>query len=243
MAYFGRTDAQFTQTNWSLIRDAAKASEPGAELALNRLCAKYNYPIYAFLRRKGSRPHDAEDLTNGFFAKLLTRDWLADVGPSKGKFRSFLLACLMNYVRQVHDSETGPMRCPEAGVFSMDASNAEQDYLHEMADGLTPAELFERRWATTLIKNVVEKLRQQYSEEGKAALFDSLRPHLIGDADYGGFAETANKLGLSQGAARVAATRLRDKFKEAFRAEVAATVQDPRDVDGEIRHIIGLFSV
>ena len=231
------SNACFSATHWSVILTAAKAVEPGGHQALEQLCRQYWYPIYAFLRRKGRSPHDAEDLTQGFFADLLSRNWLADVGPEKGKFRTFLLACLCNYVGHVHDRETGPTRQPGRPLISIDAQAAEARYALEPADLRDPAALFERRWAYALIDDVLQELRQRYVTDGKAALFDALSEHLIDRAESGSYVEIAAKLGMTEGAVRVAVSRLRDRFRELLIAEVTRTVRDARDAEQELRHL------
>jgi RNA polymerase sigma-70 factor (ECF subfamily) len=242
MAPITDSAARFSATHWSIVLAAARSTEPQAQQALEELCRRYWYPVYAFLRRKGRSPHDAEDLTQGFFADLFRRDWLAGVDAVKGKFRTFLLACLDNYLNKVYARETGPTRHPGQPILSFDAQTAEQRYALEPVEISDPGALFERRLAFSLIEDVLHRLQQEYASQGKALAFEALRPHLLGDADRGSYAETARRLCSTEPASRVAATRLRDKFKEMLRAQVAATVQDPREVDEEIRHIISLFS-
>jgi RNA polymerase sigma-70 factor (ECF subfamily) len=233
--------ACFSATHWSLVVTAARTDEAGQQ-ALEQLCSKYWYPVYAFLRRHGHSAHDAEDLTQGFFADLLRRDWLAGVGAEKGKFRTFLLACLENYRNKTYAREMGPTRNPGQPLISFDAQTAEQRYVLEPVEVRDPAALFERRLALTLIDDVLRRIQEDHAVQGKAIQFEALRVHLIGDAERGSYAETASKLNSTEAAARVAATRMREKFQTMIRAEITATVEDPRDVDGEIRHIIGLFS-
>jgi len=222
-----------------VLAAARKGDEPG-QRALDELCQQYWSPVYAFLRRHGRSPHDAQDLTQGFFSQLLPRDWLAEVGPEKGRFRSFLLACLRNYLGHVHAHENSSTRHPGHSFLSLDANNFEGSYSPSIAESFDPAALFERRWAYVLIENALQSLRSAYATEGRATLFDVLSEHLVGEAERGRYAETAEKLGLSEGAARVAVSRLRERFRERLRAEVGRTVEDPREVDEEIRRLVAV---
>jgi RNA polymerase sigma factor (sigma-70 family) len=240
MSYQAGTEARFTQTHWSLIL-TAKAGESGAELALDELCRKYWYPVYAFLRRQAQSPQDAQDLTQGFFTHLLRRDWLGRVGPEKGKFRTFLLACLRNYIHNQRERDLGPTRNPGHPLLSIDAQEAERRYHQEPCDVQDPSKLFERRWAFTLIGEVLRALQAEWAQQGKAGEFALLHPFLTGDAERGGYAAAASQMGMTEGAVRVAATRLRTEFRSRLREEIARTVEHPEDVEGEIAHLFEIF--
>jgi RNA polymerase sigma-70 factor (ECF subfamily) len=237
MSFAANSDARFSSTRWSVVLHAARGDAPGAQAATEQLFCRYWYPVYAFLRRHGQSPHDAEDLTQDFFARLLSRQWLAGVEPGKGLFRTFLLACLRNHLSHARVRANGPTRHPGRPILSIDARSAEERYALEPADVRDPASLFDRRWAYALIEETLQRLREHYAAESKAALFDELRGHLIGDAERGDYAEAAARLGMSEGAVRVAASRLREHFRERLRAGVGRTVDDPRDVDEEIRRL------
>ena len=237
MSLEAHSDARFSSTHWSVILNAARRGAPGAQAATEELFRRYWYPVYAFLRRQGQPPHDAEDLTQDFFTHLLSRQWLAAVQPGKGLFRTFLLACLRNHLSHVRARANGPTRNPGQPILSIDARSAEERYALEPADVSDPASLFDRRWAYALIEETLHRLRDHYAAEGKAALFDELRGHLIGEAERGDYAEATVKLGMTGGAVRVAATRLREQFRERLRADVGRTVDDPREVDEEIRRL------
>jgi len=240
MAFQGRTNARFCETHWSLVHVAARAGEPGAEEAIHALCASYVYPIYAYLRRHGHHPHAAEDLTQGFFSDLLRRDWLGGVGSEKGRFRTFLLACLRNYLLKDVVRNAGPTRNPGEPILSFDAAQAESSYNLEPQDVRDPAVLFERRIALTLISAALDKLKNEYAAEGKAHLFDTLSSRLIGEAEWGTGAQDAANLGMTHGAMRAALARMRQRCRELLRAEVARTVEDPTIVDDEIRFLMGI---
>lgn len=235
------TEARFTQTHWSVVLAAAQAGGPQADAALEELCRKYWYPLYAFVRRQGCGPPEAQDLIQGFFAHLLRRDWLAGVGPEKGKFRTFLLACLKHYLQNLRARELGPRRHPGQPILSIDALEAETRYGREPTDEQDPAKLFERRWALTLIEQVLQRLKGHCAAVGQATLFEVLCPYLTGDAERGDYAGIAAQLHMSPGAVRTAVTRLRGKFRELLREEIAHTVADSSEVDAEIAHLLGLF--
>jgi DNA-directed RNA polymerase specialized sigma24 family protein len=235
------SQAPFPATMWSQIVAARDGSGNVAAAALAQLCQAYWFPLYAFLRRSGRSPHDAQDLTQGFFADLLRRDWLAGVSREKGKFRTFLLACLINYVRNEHARQGSLSRHPPGGLVSFDAQAAEERYRLEPPDEENPARAFDRQWAVILVERVLRELQQRCETEGSGEQFEVLLPHLSGQAERGAFAAVAARLNLSEGAARVAATRLRTRFRELLRQQIAQTVATPREVDDEIGYLFGLF--
>lgn len=216
---------------------AANSQSPDASEALEQLCGKYWYPLYAFLRRQGHTPEDAKDLTQGLFAHLLSKGRLQNVHPTKGKFRSFLLACLNNYVQNERDREQAEKRGGRQANIAIDVLAAEDHYHLEPADVLDPAKIFERRWASTLIEQVLQQLRDKYASDKSGEVFETLHPFLTGDAERGGYAEAAVRLAKSEGAVRVAVTRLREEFRERLRAEVGRTVSSAAEIDGEIRYL------
>lgn len=235
------TSAQFAPTRWSLIT-AAKASDGGADEALAELCNTYWYPVYAFLRRQGKSPHDAEDLTQGFFAHVIGRDnWLGKVDRTKGKFRSFLLACLQNYWSNERARESGPRRNPGTPLVALDAMEAEERYKLEPQDGADPAGLFERKWAESLVSRVLTGLEHDYEKRGSARLFHTLRPFLVGENEYGDSAALAAQLGMSAENTRTVTSRLRGEFRERLRREIEETVSGPQEVEEELRHLALLF--
>jgi DNA-directed RNA polymerase specialized sigma24 family protein len=236
------TQAGFDKTHWSIVLPAAGQDSAEAQQALESLCKTYWPPLYAFLRKQGRSPEDSKDLTQGFFVHLLARNRLQQVAPAKGKFRSFLLACLNNYVHNERDKERADKRGGGQALVAIDTSETETRFGVEPADNEDPAKAFERNWASTLIRHVLEGLKLQYSANGKSALFDALHPFLTGDAERGGYAHPAARLRMSEGAVRVAATRLRNDFRELLRTEVARTVDSPAEIDEEIRHLFRALS-
>ena len=229
--------AQFGQTHWSLVLSAAgKGSRPDA-LALNALCRQYWYPIYAFLRRRGYAPANAQDLTQGFFARLLAKERLQTVDPAKGKFRTFLLTCLTNYVHDERDRATAKCRGGDADVFSIDAELAERRYELEPADLSDPSKLFERKWACELANQVLTHLREECINGANRVPYERLEPFLTEEPPVGFYRETALQLNCSEGALRVALHRLRRRFGELLRSQIARTVSSSEEIDDEIRHL------
>jgi|SRR6185503_18036147 RNA polymerase sigma-70 factor (ECF subfamily) len=235
------TQAQFTQTHWSVVLAAANQQMPAAQDALEKLCQTYWYPLYAFLRREGHGPEDAKDLVQGFLAQLLAKGRLQSVHPAKGRFRSFLLACLTNYAHNERDKADASKRGGGHAPIPIDALTAEEHYGAEPMDIPDPAKIFERRWACILIEQVLQQLKVQCERDGKAELFETLHGYLTGEAERGGYAEAAAKLQTTEGAVRVAASRLRADFRELLYREVARTVDNPADVEAEISYLFALF--
>jgi len=231
----GGVSAAFTTTQWSGVLDARQTDPERARAALENLCSRYWYPLYAFVRRRGHGPHDAEDLTQSFFAHLLSHDALRSVEPAKGLFRTFLLSSLVNFLNDQHDRHQALKRGGGKQIVSWDALTAEELYQHEPAESLTPEKLFERRWALTLIEQVLSRLRQEYEASGKIELFRQLEGCLTGGVGLGFYEETARLLGMNEGAVRVALHRLRRRLGELLRSEIAHTVTRPEQVDDEIR--------
>jgi RNA polymerase sigma-70 factor (ECF subfamily) len=232
------TQARFDQTNWSIILPAAQRHMPGAQDALEQLCKIYWPPLYAFLRRQGQSPENAKDLTQGFFVHLLEGDRLLNVDPSKGKFRSFLLACLNNYVQNEKAKQNAAKRGGGQIEIPINVSDAETNLGFEPSDSQDPAQIFERKWASVLLYVVLKQLREKHRAVGKLELFEILQPFITGEAGRGDYVEAAARLELSEGATRVAATRLREEFRIQLRAEVGRTVSRASEIDDEIRYLL-----
>jgi RNA polymerase sigma-70 factor (ECF subfamily) len=232
----------FATTHWSVVLAAADGQSPRAGEALETLCCAYWYPLYAFLRRDGQRPEDAEDLTQAFFARLLERNYLAQVGREKGRFRSFLLAALKHFLCHEHDKQRAQKRGAGSEFISLDAASAEERYQLEPVEERSPDKLFERRWAMTVLDQAAARLRESYAAEGKAALYEELKPFLSGDKAAPPYAEVATRLGLSESAVKSAIHRLRVRQREVIREQVAHTVSTAAEIDDEIRHLIAVLA-
>jgi len=228
----------FATTRWSLVARAGGADEERARDALAALCEAYWYPVYAYVRRRGRSGEDALDATQGFFTELLERRDLARADARRGRFRSFLLTCAQHYLANQHDRSTAQKRGGGRAPVSLDARDAEERYRFEPAAGDDPERAFERAWARTLLERVVGDLGERYAREGRAELFEALRPTLGAGAEGAGYREVAERLGVREGALRVAAHRLRRRFAEDLRAAIRDTVAGEDEVDEELR---GLF--
>ena len=233
------SDSRFGATRWSVVL-AARGDEPAARTALQILCENYWYPLYAFVRRQGHDPPDAQDLTQEFFARLLEKGWLESVSREKGRFRSFLLASMKHFLANERDRARALKRGGGRAPVPLDAKSAESRYAIEPADPMTPEKVFDRRWALTLLDQVLKRLRAELAAGGKAVLFEELKPALTGEPTP--YARVAEKLGMSEGAVKVAAHRLRRRYREMIRAEVAQTVGNEKDVDEELRDLMSALS-
>jgi RNA polymerase sigma-70 factor (ECF subfamily) len=228
---------RFPSTNWTLVlatrqRSHAHAREPVAEL-----CSLYWYPVYAYLRRRGHRADAAEDLTQGFFTHVLARKLLERADRQKGRLRAFLLASLTNFVACERERSHAQKR-GGATLAWADLDDAETRYRLEPVDEITPERLYERRWAAALLDRVLRQLRAEFARTGRVRVFDALKSHLTGEPSEVAYREASGALHLSDGAVRVAAHRLRRRYRELLRAEIARTVADPAtEVDDEIRYL------
>lgn len=231
------SDVGFGSTDWGLIAAARGGDGPPDRLALADLCSAYWYPLYAFLRKRGYQADQAQDLTQGLFTSLLARDFLGAVGPEKGRFRSYLLACLQNFLSNQRHRDRTLKRGGGVVVRSIDLSDAEGRFADEPSHGLTAEKLFERRWAITLLGHAVERLGTEMARAGKGRLFDRLRPALLADGSAAPYSEISEDLGMTENAVKMAAHRVRRRFRELVREEVARTVAGPEEVDDEIRDL------
>jgi RNA polymerase sigma factor (sigma-70 family) len=235
----------FVTTHWSLVLAAGHRQAPDSEAALEQLCRTYWPPLYAYVRRSGRSPEDAQDLTQGFFAHLLTDQRLGTADPDRGRFRSFLLTSLQRFLINDWKRATREKRGGGAALLSFDCDPEEALYAREPADGVTPEHLFERRWATRLLETTLAKLGEDYRAAGQAALFDALKGYVWGDAGDVSYAEIGARIGLTEGAVKVAVHRLRGRFRERLRGLVSDTVanpEDPAEIDAELRHLLEVLS-
>jgi RNA polymerase sigma-70 factor (ECF subfamily) len=226
---------RFATTHWSLIVAAREGEAAQAQEALADLCRAYWYPLYGYIRHQGYAADRAQDLTQEFFARLLEKDFLGTVDPEKGKFRSFLLAACKHFLANEHDRERARKRGGDRHSLSLDFRDADGRYAHEPAHGETADRLFERRWALALLDQVLARLRGEYEAGGKGRLFECLKGRLTGGTGGTPHARAAAELGLSEGAVKVAVHRLRKRYRELVREEIAHTVEGPGQVEDEIR--------
>jgi RNA polymerase sigma-70 factor (ECF subfamily) len=226
---------RFTTTRWSVVLAAGGSDRPAAREALATLCGQYWHPLYAFIRRGGSSPEEAEDLTQAFLVHLLEKEALQDVDPTKGKFRSYLLASLKNFLSDQRSREAAAKRGGGVAPISLDADEAEGRYRLEPAHDLTPERIFERQWALTVIEQTMTRLRERYTRTGKQQHFDALKIFLMGEKRPVPYAEIARQLGMTELAVKVSVHRLRKRFRDTLREEIAQTVSDSREIGAELQ--------
>lgn len=225
----------FRTTHWSVVLAAGDVHSPHSEAALEKLCRTYWYPLYAYIRRQGHGPCEAQDLTQEFFCRLLGSDSLRAVEPSKGQFRSFLLAAVRHFLANEWDRVNRLKRGGGCKIFSWDGLEPEERYLLEPTETTPMEQAFDRQWAQSLVAETLARLRAECAHEGTERRFEVLKAYLSG-AELA-YATAAKELALSESAVRSAIHRLRQRYAELFRAEVANTVPHPEDVEGEIRHL------
>jgi RNA polymerase sigma-70 factor (ECF subfamily) len=229
--------SEFPSSQWSLIARARATDRGEARAALTDLCRRYWYPIYAFVRRQTRSAADAEDLTQGFFAHVLARDVIARADPDRGRFRSFLLGCCRKFIAKDRRSKRTQKVGGGVLILDLDFGSAEDRYSREPADTADPEALFRRRWALTLLDDVLAALQTDYVGAGQGDLFSRLRPCLVADGERTPYADIARAVGMTEPAVRKAAQRLRDRFRAELRRRVAQTVAEPGEVDDEIRDL------
>jgi RNA polymerase sigma factor (sigma-70 family) len=232
---------RFETTHWSLVLAARTGKSPESRSALEALCDAYWFPLYAFIRRQGYGAEEARDLTQGYFARLVERRDLKDVRPELGRFRSFLIASVKHFLSNELDRERAKKRAPGQPLLSLDVEEAEHRYRFEPVDALTPETLFERNWARTVLERTLARLSQEWAEGEKAKRFELLRGHLAGEKPSASHRELGAVLGMSEDAVKVSVHRLRRRFGELLRSEIANTVRDAGDVDDEIRYLLGVL--
>lgn len=232
---------RFVTTQWSVVLAAATASSTTARRALAVLCEKYWPPLYNFIRRQGYSPEDAQDLTQGFFASLLSSESLKNVGPDRGRFRSFLLASMKHYLSSERKRSRAQKRGGGQLPFSLDFSREEDQLRIEPADPLTPERIYERRWVLALLDSTLARMAEEARERGEAETFKRLRPYLTREEPLAPYAEVAAVLGSTEGAVKVAVHRLRKRFAELLRAEIAETLSNSETIDEEIQYLFTLF--
>ena len=234
--------AQFTPTHWSVVLTAGQGPSSESSAALETLCRTYWYPLYAYIRRAGHQPSDAQDLTQAFFARLLEKDYLRAVDHNKGKFRSFLLAALEHFLANEWRRAHAQKRGGGAPFLSLDNDSAEQQYLQAQCSGLSAEKLFEQQWAMTLLQQTLGGLQQEFAAAGKAPLFEQLKVFLTGEKRAVSYVELAVKLQMTEAALKMAVSRLRQRYRELLRLEIASTVSRPEEVDEELRALFAALS-
>ena len=231
----------FVTTHWSVVLAATRNDTTRAQQALARLCQAYWYPLYAYVRRRGHDAHDAQDLTQEFFARLLAQNWLAQADRERGRFRTFLLAAMGHFLANEWDKARAQKRGGAVQIVPLQLDSAETRYGHEPVDPVTPEQGYDRQWALALLEEVLNRLREEHAGEGNAESFDALKLCMVGDRQAQPYAVLATKLGMTEGAVKVAVHRLRQRYRQLLREEVGNTVATPGEVDEEMRHLFAVL--
>jgi len=231
--------ARFATTHWSMVVQAGQGRAPDARRALATLCANYWFPLYAFVRRAGHSAQDAQDLTQEFFAGLLAKNSLAVADPQRGKFRWFLLGAVKHFLSNQQRRRRARKRGGDRAPIALDFDSGENRYRRiEPADHLTPERLYEKRWALALLDLVFQRLREEFLAAGKLPLFDGLKPFLAARRGERRYRQVAEGLGMTEGAVKVAVHRLRRRYRELLKEEIAQTVAGPESLEDELRDLL-----
>jgi RNA polymerase sigma-70 factor (ECF subfamily) len=233
--------AVFPNTRWSVVLAATQPDSPESAAALEALCRAYWFPLYAYVRRCGQLPHDAQDLTQEFFCRLLAKHWLDCADREKGRLRTFLIAALKNFMSKEWRRASAQRRGGGRAPMQLDTAFAESRFA---ADRHAPApdEMFDRQWALTLLDLTVNRLRAEFAAAGKPGDFDALKDCLMAEHGAMDYPAVAARLGLSEGAARVAAHRLRKRFRQVYREEISRTLAGGADLEEELRHLAAVLA-
>ena len=229
--------ANFLPTRWSVVLSAGDPNSLHATTALETLCRAYWYPLYAYVRQRGHSPEDAQDLTQEFFARLLEHNWIAHADRHKGRFRSFLLMAMKRFLAKEWAKVKTLKRGGHVRRVPLQLDTAETRYIREPADTRTPEQVFEKQWALTLLEYVLNRLREDYARDGKGGLFERLEPCLIGSREAQPYAALADRLGMTEGAVKMAVCRMRKRYRECLKEEIGQTVASPAEMDEELRHL------
>jgi RNA polymerase sigma-70 factor (ECF subfamily) len=234
--------ARFATTHWTVVCSAGAHDSLHARAALEKLCATYWYPVYAFVRRQGHSSHDAQDLTQEFFARLLENNTFAVADRRRGRFRSFLLASLKNFLVKEWQRANAQKRGGGEVFVPLETGEAERRYALEPADTLTAETIFERRWALTLLEQVLSTLRNEHIASGKGDQFDALKPALMGERHGAPYASVAAQFGTTEGAIKITVHRMRQRYRELLHETIAQTVATPTEIEDELRHLFAVVS-
>lgn len=230
----------FATTHWSVVLAAGQTGSPHSSEALEKLCGAYWYPVYGYIRRRGYEAHDAQDLTQEFFAQHLRRNFLAGLDQSKGRFRSFLSASINHFLSNQKSRQRAAKRGGQFHFVSLDDDSAEKRYLREPMSDLSPEKIFEQRWAFAVFAQAMVKLRQIYAAAGKDKEFESLKGAIAAEEGSSTYATVGVQLKMKPGAVAVAVHRMRLKYRELVREEIAHTVSDPAEAEEELQHLLAI---
>jgi DNA-directed RNA polymerase specialized sigma24 family protein len=239
----GDVPGLFPQTRWSLVLAAGRRHSPDCAAALETICRAYWHPLYAYARRCGHPPHNAQDLTQAFFAQLLDKRWLETADRAKGRLRTFLIVALKSFMSKEWRRESAQKRGGGQAHVPMDTEFAESRYAVDASAKQDPDEIFDREWALTILELTLKRLQAEFAAAGRAGDFDLLKDCLMAEHGAIDYSAIAQQLGGNAGAARVAVHRLRRRFREIYREEIANTLPDGADLDGELRHLAAALAL
>jgi RNA polymerase sigma-70 factor (ECF subfamily) len=232
----------FCTTHWSVVLLAGKEGTPESASALENLCRTYWYPLYAYARRQGHSAPDGEDLTQQFFASFLEKKYFGLANPERGRFRSFLLASFKHFLANEYHRSHTVKRGGRFSIVCWDEANTEERYRHEPASEATPEKLFDQAWVLTLLEKVMKDLQREYVCAGKGRVFDALQVFLTGEKSEATYAEIGEGLQVGESAVKMAVSRLRQRYGEKLRSEIAHTLTEPTSVEEELRHLLSALN-
>ena len=234
---------EFATTRWSIVVSAGRDSSADSRDALATLCEAYWIPLYGYVRRRVGSAAEAADLTQAFFAELLEKNFVGAADPERGRFRAFLLTSLKHFLSKQRDRANAQKRGGGRTPLSLNFEHADSQIRIDPEGGLTPEQVFDRDWALTLLGQILERLKSEFDQAGKSALFTELKPFLVGEQSGVTWAQAAERLNMSEAAAKMAGTRMRRRYRELLREEIAQTVAAPQDVDDEIRNLFNTLGL
>ncbi len=232
----------FATTRWTLVIKAGRETTPGGRDALAQLCELYWPPLYAYARRRGYSVEQSQDLTQAFFARFLEKHDVQDADERLGRFRSFLLTAFKHFIANEHDREHASKRGGGHVFVPLQLDDAEARYAAEPSDALTPEAIFERQWALGVMDRAMTSLKEELVASGKQAMYERLKGLMLGEKDEGGYAAIAQALGMTEGAVKVTVHRLRRKFRDLVRTQIAGTVSDDAEIEEELRYLTGILT-
>ncbi len=233
----------FATTHWSIVVSAGRESSPDSTRALESLCQAYWQPLYAYARCRVSDTHEAQDLTQAFFAELLEKNYVGSATPERGRFRAFLVTAFKHFLSKQWEKARALKRGGGRSPLSLDFESADSCFRIEPESGLTPDEIYDRQWAIALLDHIVERLQREFEAAGKAKLFGELKAFMVGEHQGQTHAQAAARLNMTESATKKAASRMRRRYRELLREEIAQTVSDPEEVEDEIRNLFAVLEL
>lgn len=235
-----RNQARFATTRWSIVVSAGRVSSDDSREALARLCETYWTPLYAYVRRQVNSVAEAQDLTQSFFVAFLEKNFAGTADPDRGRFRSYLLTAFKNFLSKEWDKARAQKRGGDRPIFSLDFATADSNLQIEATGGLTAEQIYDQQWTITLLNTVLDRLASEYTGE-KEKLFTGLKLFIVGDAPGTSYSDVAPQLGLTEANARKTVSRMRQKYRELLREEIAETVNNPDEIEDEVRRLFMTF--